>query len=248
MGPALRLLAVWLFTIAFLGLIVCLHAVTLRQLPPRWISGLIRLWGRGGLAILGIRLELVNRCTLDERLPRVVVINHQSSLDVLWGACVCPPAPLVIGKREVIYFPIVNLAWLVFDFVLINRADRAKAIQAVNRAGRKIHDQRRSLVLAPEGTRTPDGSILPFKMGAFHIARDTGAAIYPMVVWGAFELLPKSAVLPRRGVIRVEFLDPIPSRTPAGDPVGESELRDRVRSEMARVYARGPVKPSSSAS
>lgn len=237
-----RYLLAWIFMLLYWSAVLTLHLLTLRRLPSRWMAEIIRFWGRASLRILGIRLELINESTVDSQCPRVVVTNHQSALDLLWGAAICPPAPLAIGKREVIFVPVLNLIWWLLDFVRIDRNNRVTSIETLNRAGLKLVQGRRSLVIAPEGTRTPDGTILPFKKGAFHIARRAGVPIHPIVVSGAFELMSKKSLIPRPGVIRLSFLQPV-SAQEVRAAAGENELIERVRGEMIRVYERD-LKPS----
>lgn len=222
--------------------VLTLHLLTLKRLPTEWMAAIIRFWGKTSLWLLGIRLELTNSSTLITQSPRVIVTNHQSALDLLWGAAICPPAPLAIGKREVIYVPVLNLIWWVLDFVRIDRTNRNTSIEALNRAGCKIVEGRRSLLIAPEGTRTPDGAILPFKKGAFHIARRAGVPIHPVVVSGAFELMSKKSLIPRPGVIRLRFLPPV-SAQEVHAAASENELIEQIRDEMIRVYE-GDLKPS----
>jgi 1-acyl-sn-glycerol-3-phosphate acyltransferase len=237
-----RYLLAWLFMIVYWSAVLALHLLTLKRLPPVWMAAMIRFWGRASLKLLGIRLELITPSTVTSQSPRVVVTNHQSALDLLWGAAICPPAPLAIGKREVIYVPVLNLIWWVLDFVRIDRSNRATSVLALNRAGQKIIEGKRSLMIAPEGTRTPDGTILPFKKGAFHIARRAGVPIHPIIVSGAFELMSKKSLVPKPGVIRLSFLPPV-SAQEAGAMADENELIERVRGEMIRVYEQN-LKPS----
>jgi 1-acyl-sn-glycerol-3-phosphate acyltransferase len=236
MGSLFRYAAGWLFLIAYWLSAVTLHLLLLKRTPVNWLAAAIRAWGYVSLRLLGIRLELLNPSTIATREARVVITNHQSALDLLWGAAVCPPAPLAIGKREVAYVPILNLVWWALDFVRIDRSNSTTSVKALSEAGRKIKAGQRSLVIAPEGTRTPDGSILPFKKGAFHIARQAGVPIHPIVVASAFESMSKKSLMPRPGTIRVLFLPPV-SAQEVRSARDESELIERIRGDMTRAYA-----------
>jgi 1-acyl-sn-glycerol-3-phosphate acyltransferase len=101
----------------------------------------------------------------------------------------------------------------------------------------KIVKQSRSLFIAPEGTRSPTGQMLPFKKGAFHIAVQGGIPIYPILVHGAFELMPKSRIIARPGVICLKFLDPVPTRGLGTDDVDSllTEIRERMISEFEKL-------------
>jgi 1-acyl-sn-glycerol-3-phosphate acyltransferase len=232
MLAVLRTCVAWVYTAVLWGVVSAVHVLTLRSIPDRALVGFIRFWGRSTLGILGIRIELLNPSTLETRKPRVVVCNHQSTLDLLWGAAICPPAPLVIGKRELIWIPVINVIWWALDFVRIDRQDPVRAIAAVNRVAHKITEESRSLVMAPEGTRTPDGRIGPFKKGAFHLALGSRAEIHPLVVTGAYELMRKGSFVARPGVIRLRFLPPL---RPEGDA---GTLAERCRALIVEAAAR----------
>lgn len=229
-----RVLAAWAFTGVFWGLLSLLQLLSFKQMPGRWLQRALRYWGHKVLRILGIELRILNESTLEERAPRVFVFNHQSALDMAWVAAIAPPAPVAIGKKQLVWVPFVNLAWWALDFIRIDRRNPRKAMAGLELAAREISSNRRSLGMAPEGTRTRDGSILPFKSGVFRIAVKCQVAICPVVVSGAFELLPKDSFLPRPGVIQLSFLPPIETR--GIDDSGVNELMGRVRDAMCRAY------------
>jgi 1-acyl-sn-glycerol-3-phosphate acyltransferase len=205
----LRVLIAWIFTILYWPVVLLVYVLSFKRLSERWTTGAIHFWGKALLWVLGIRLEFVNPDNLTERSARVVIINHQSALDVLWTAATAAPAPMAIGKKEVIFIPIINLAWWAFGFVRVDRKHHQKALDALAGVGKKVHDEKRSLYIAVEGTRTYDGQILPFKKGAFHLAYEAQAPICPVVVDGAFQLLSRNGFFPKKGVIRLFYLPPV---------------------------------------
>lgn len=230
-----RAVAAWIFTGFYWIVALFIYLMTLRRISEKYVAGAIRFWGRTVLRILDIRLELLNPNPLLTRAPRVVICNHQSALDLVWGAAICPEGTLVIGKKEIAYVPVVNLIWWALDFIRIDRNDPARSTASLEGVVEKIVKHSRTLFLSPEGTRTPDGSLLPFKKGAFHIAIRSGAPIYPVVVTGAYECLPKKAYLPRRGVIRVRFLPII--ETKGFDRKNADDLCARTREAIATAYS-----------
>lgn len=231
----LRVAAAWTFTVAYALPVVVVHAVARRALGEDWVVGQVHRWADVVLRLLGIRLVVDGPDTLTGRAPRVVVANHESALDVVWVARLLPPGPLGIGKKEVIWIPVVNLAWWALGFIRVDRADPARAVAALDGVAARIARERRSLFVAPEGTRSPDGRMLPFKKGAFHLAIQAQAPVVPLVVHGAFEAMPRRAWVPRRGVLRVRRLPPIPT---AGLTLADVDsLRDRVRDAMIAAKA-----------
>lgn len=230
----LRSLVAWTFTAAYWSLLLAAYLVTLKRLPPEEVAAAIRLWGRATAALLGVAIVFDNDCPFLERGARVIVVNHQSGLDLLWGAAICPPAPLAIGKREIVYVPIFNAIWWALDFIRIDRGNHERAMAALRGVSQKVTRERRTLVLSPEGTRSRTGEIGRFKKGAFVIARQAQVPVYPVVVHGAFELLPRGRLLPAKGTIRVRFL---PAVDPTGFPGGSPDsLLEAVREAMVKSF------------
>jgi 1-acyl-sn-glycerol-3-phosphate acyltransferase len=158
-----------------------------------------RLWGRTVLAILGVRVTFVG----EERLadiragrvgpswPCVMVTNHQSTLDVPLAGLLGPRYPLVMGKAELRYLPVFNLLWWAIGQRFVERGNRDAARATVDSFVRALRRRPRAVLLAPEGTRTLDGTVGPFKRGAFRIAAEAQVPIVPFTIEGAFDLMPK---------------------------------------------------------
>ena len=89
-----------------------------------------------------------------------------------------------------------------------------------------------TVIIAPEGTRSPDGSLQSFKKGAFHIARVSGAPVVPMLIDGAHEIHPLGSPVSNPGLARVRFLPPISTEGLTVETLGE--FADHVR-EVIRV-------------
>jgi 1-acyl-sn-glycerol-3-phosphate acyltransferase len=229
-----RFVLLWVLNFGFWIVFLSVFLLSFKRLPPETVGRWVRAWGRAALAVIGVRLYLVNPSTMGDRAPRVVITNHQSAMDLIWGAAVCPPGPLVIGKKEVIFIPLLNLAFWLMDFIRIDRSQPAKAIQAISGVAGTIRAGDRSLVMAPEGTRTLTGKMLPFKKGAFHIATQAQVPIHPLVVHGAFELWPKKHFIPSPGTVYMKFLPPVPT---AGLGSGDVDpLHAEVQASMASAY------------
>jgi len=228
-----RACAAWIFIAVYWIVVLIIHLATLRGIPDEWLAPMIRFWARTVLWIVGIKLESVNESTLQGRAPRVVIVNHQSALELVWGAAIIPPGFLAIGKKEIIYVPVMNLIWWGLRLIRIDRSNHIKAVAALSGVAQEIARNKRSLFVAPEGTRSRNGEIGPFKKGAFRIALEAGASIHPVVVSGAYDLLPRGRFVPRKGTLRIRFLPPVSpqsSRSPDGSV--SSEFIEKVRSDM----------------
>ena len=229
-----RWISLWVFSALFWVVFLSFFLLSFKRLPKPWVGKWVRVWGRTTLWLLGIRLYLVNPSPMTSTEARVVITNHQSAMDLIWGAAICPPGPLVIGKKEVIFIPILNLIFWVMDFIRIDRSDPVRAIQAISGVASLIREEARSLVMAPEGTRTLTGALLPFKKGAFHIATQGQVPLYPIVVHGAFDLWPKKNLIPWPGTVYMKFLPPVPTAGLGSQDV--EKLATQVRSTMAEAF------------
>jgi len=236
----LRTLIAWSWMILYWLFWITLHILTLKKAPVRFQMQVIRFWGKSMFWVLGIQCEVEGLHHLETRESRVVVCNHQSALDVIWGAVICPPAPLTIGKKEVIYVPILNLLWWAFDFIRIDRSRSAQSVATLNTTVEVIQKGKRSLVIAPEGTRSPDGKILPFKKGAFHVAYQSQVPIVPVAVQGAFERMTKNEWIARPGKIHIRVLPPMAPPAPESDPEkAQQQVRtwtEQVRTRIVEEY------------
>lgn len=169
----------------------------------------------------------------DPRRPYIVVANHESFVDILLISHL-PWEMKWFSKVELMRIPIMGWdMWLAGDIPIL-RGDRKSAVEAMRRC-RTILDQRVSVMFFPEGTRSVDGQLLPFKDGAFRLAIDAGMPILPLVVCGTSTALRKHdwRVNPARAEVRV--LEPIETTglTIADVPA----LRDRVRDLIAKARA-----------
>jgi 1-acyl-sn-glycerol-3-phosphate acyltransferase len=159
---------------------------------------------RIGLPLVGVRVVLIGL----ERVPRgasIVMANHSSNLD--------PPALLPnIPGRVVIYLkaslmriPVLGYAMRLAGFIPVLRDGTVEGAKASSAAARLALEQGKCVVVFPEGTRSRDGSLLPFKKGPFYLAMDSGAPVVPVSIAGAQRLLPKGSMCLKSGTVTVTF-------------------------------------------
>lgn len=182
---------------------------------------------RAGLPWGGVRVVVQGF----ERLPRgssIVMANHSSNLD--------PPVliPLLLG-RVVIYLkaslmkiPVLGYAMRLAGFIPVLRDGSVESAKAASAAAERALEQGSCLVLFPEGTRSRDGALLPFKRGPFFLAMESGAPVAPVSIVGATGLLPKGSTRLRAGTVTVTFHAPL---HPA-DYSAKEELMEAVRSAI----------------
>jgi 1-acyl-sn-glycerol-3-phosphate acyltransferase len=194
----------------------------------------VRFYGLTTLKILGIDLVFENPSNVESREARVNVSNHQSALDMILGAALSPEGITVVAKKEIIYVPFFNVGWWAMDFIRIDRGNSKKAIESLFQVARKITSEKRTVWILPEGTRSPPGEVRAFKKGAFHLAIQAQVPIYPSVFYGTGELLSKSDLIPKRGVIRVRYLPPVETKGMTAKDV--DTLVANVQKQVAEAY------------
>ena len=156
-----------------------------------WLYRLGRLGVRLGLFLAGIRLNVVGQQELPPDQHFIYMMNHASNLDVPAVFLVLKGEVRALGKKELFQLPVLATAMRMGGFIPIDRSNRDKAIESMRVAAR-IAREGASFLLAPEGTRSRDGKLLPFKKGGFYLAID---AEVPVV---AFELTLPDPLSPPR--------------------------------------------------
>ena len=146
------------------------------NLLHRYGSRLSTGWKR----IFRISHDVRKRDRLLASQPCVYVANHRSNLDVITMCEILPSNTLVIGKQELRRIPLLGRIFVRGGNIPINRKDADAARKAIERAEQTIREHGRSIFIFPEGTRNY-GRLLPFKKGAFHLARNAGVVIQPLV-------------------------------------------------------------------
>jgi len=182
-------------------------------------------WSPSILRLAGITLE-VTSATLPPG-PLVFASNHESALDIcILLACV-PRSIRFVAKQELFRLPVFGWYLSKGGHVPVDRTNRTRAVESLRAAARKVRDGT-SLIVFPEGTRSRDGLVHPFKKGPFVLAVEAGAPVVPVAIYGAGRLNPKSAIAAVPGLVRVRFCDAIWPRHAASATDLLSEVRRRV--------------------
>lgn len=190
------------------GQILLARALRLESLPDRcWNNP--RRWARALLRAAGVRVDLEGVEHLGVDAAQVLVANHQSWFDVLALAAYLPVDYRFVAKKELAGVPVFGPAWRACGHIAIDRQDQQAAIEALERARREVHERPLSIVMYPEGTRSPTEEMLPFKKGAFVLAIKVGVPVVPVGIQGAGAVMPKGSLRIRPGTIRIRIGEPI---------------------------------------
>jgi 1-acyl-sn-glycerol-3-phosphate acyltransferase len=177
-------------------------------------------------------VEVEGREHLEHGGPFVIVVNHQSLADLLVMSFLHHPTKY-LGKAAVFDVPVFGWALRIAGEVPVERGNRQSGSQALWQLRRWLA-KGVSVCLFPEGTRSEDGSIARFKLGAFNLAIQTHCPVVPVVLAGARDFLPKHSILfEREARIRLRVLPPVSTLGLSG---GDAQrLADDVRAEMQRA-------------
>lgn len=188
-------------------------------------------WGvRLGLWVAGVRLSVIGREHLLRQGPCVYMANHQSNVDPPIVFAVLPPRIAMMGKKSLFSIPVLGTALRLADFVPVDRENREAARASVDEALEKLQ-RGISFMVYPEGTRSPDGRLLPFKHGVFLLALRAGVPIVPITIDGAAGVMPKKKWQIYPSSVRVTI-------HPAIQTHGRSEEeRQQLAEEVRRVIA-----------
>jgi 1-acyl-sn-glycerol-3-phosphate acyltransferase len=164
----------------------------------------------------------------------VMVANHLSLLDILVLFRLFEHFKWV-SKIENFSVPFIGWNMSLNRYIKLRRGDRDSVVAMMAECERTLADGS-SIMMFPEGTRSPTGELRPFKPGAFELAVRTGTPILPIAISGTADALPKRGfVLQGRHPIRIRVLDPIP---PEDLPDGSfDEIAEHVRSLIAAEIA-----------
>jgi len=216
-----------------LGMLILLLLCALfgrRRVVLRYARGMIKI----SRAVLGIRVEAEGLAGLDRSRPVVYMANHESMLEGPILFTLTPRAPLVIIKKSLFRLPVLGPAMRFEGFVPVDRSGINAGRVGITRAAGRMKEERDSFLVFPEGTRSRDGRLQPFRRGGFFLAAAAGAPIVPVSVEGADEMMPRGRAIPRRGRIRIVFHPALETRglEPATMPAFMERVRNAIASGM----------------
>lgn len=225
---------------ALLFLIVLVPPAALITFPWTFITGKINFlyfigMGLAHLAarISGAKIKLVGLDKLDPAGTYIFMSNHVSNLDPPVLVPMIPRRTSVLAKKEIWRIPILGKALDLAEIVPVERHNRESAVQSIKRAG-EVMRHGINMTIYPEGTRSPDGRLLPFKKGPFHLAAETGFPIVPVTILGTEEMMPKGSNIVRSGTATLVFHPPI-------DPGKFAEREDLMQAVRAAINSALPV-------
>jgi 1-acyl-sn-glycerol-3-phosphate acyltransferase len=200
-------ISIWIiFATLVLGLLVLMLSFFVRSGNP--MHKIARLWGRSILIVSRIKVCVKGLSNIDRSKSYIYMSNHQSNFDI----------PVLLGRLEVQFrwlakselfkIPIFGHAMRKVGYISIDRNNRESAFESLKMVARKIKNGV-SVLIFPEGTRSRDGKIRPFKKGGFVVAIDSGIPIVPIVITGTRTIMTKGSLRINPGKVNMIIHPPI---------------------------------------
>lgn len=226
-----------LASLGFIGLTGALapfvHLSSLKD--PRGSDGLLHFWGRQSLRLAGVKSTVIGLENIPERTC-VFVGNHQSHFDGLLNFAYIRKHIRYVAKRQLFEIPLFGPALRAAGNIEVNREGGEKD-RATLEAAIRTAQERTSVMFYPEGTRSEDGELKPFRKGAAIFAIQAQMPIVPLAVAGTHEILRKKSPLIRRGC-RAALAVGEPISTEGLTLNDRDELTARTRDAVAKLMER----------
>jgi 1-acyl-sn-glycerol-3-phosphate acyltransferase len=206
---ALLLLGLWFSEIA----VVAPFIITLARITgnENIIYKPVRFFVKLGLAMVGVSVKVEGLERLNPADTYVFTPNHQSLIEVPILVAYLGRNPAYLAKKEVFKYPIFGYGIGLIGVVPVDRSNSQAAIESARMATQKLQ-QGKSYVVYPEGTRSKDGRLLPFKKGAFVMAMEAGVPVVPVTISGSAAIMPKGKLRVLRGTVKLTIHQPISTK------------------------------------
>ncbi len=205
--------------------------LTLALFQPRGEASywFIRTWARLLLWTCGVRVEVKGRENMPRQGPFIIMSTHNSHFDIPVLMKEIPRQFRIVAKKALFKIPVFGWVMSVAGYVSVDRADQKQAFKSLDKAVESVSSGM-PLLIFPEGTRSSDGSLGPFKKGGFVLATKAKVPIVPVVIEGTFHVLPKTTWRICPGPVRATFGKPIDTEVYSYET--KDQLMEKVRAAM----------------
>ncbi|MCF0204913.1 MAG: 1-acyl-sn-glycerol-3-phosphate acyltransferase [Muribaculaceae bacterium] len=172
-----------------------------------------KIWGRVICAMLFVRVTVRGKENVDTKTSYVFVANHQSAFDI-WAVNGYMGHPFKwMMKKSLEKIPFVGTACRSAGYIMVDHSSPAAVSETMQNARKQLQNGA-SLVIFPEGSRTRDGKMKPFKKGAFKLATDFGLPLVPITIDGAFNVMRRDSFQVHPGHITITIHKPVSPEMP----------------------------------
>lgn len=194
-----------------------------------------RLWAKCILWVSGVGVEVRELDNISSNQSYIFAANHQSYYDILALLGYLPVQFRFLAKKELFRIPIFGWAMYSAGYIPIDRSHPQKALKSLETAALKVTEGI-SVIIFPEGTRSPDGKVKSFRRGGFVLAIQSGKPVVPITIDGGYKVLPRGGLKVRSGKIKVVIGKPIDSTPYSINQKGE--LMQKVREVVVENFNR----------
>ncbi len=195
----------------------------------RILSKIVKSWARTIFFSVGVKIQMIGLENLDSLKNYIFAANHSSSLDIPLMLGYIPFWIVPISKIELKWIPFLGWAMQMAGHVFVDRGNHERAIASLSKIKTSLLKNPRSILLFPEGSRSNDGQIKPFKSGGLGLGISTGIPIVPVAIIGTFESLGKESTSFENNLLTVQI----------GSPIDTNEYIENDRKILSKlVYER----------
>lgn len=229
MVRALVTAAVMVFGVATVG--VAALVVGLVHPWRRVFAWAALVWGRSILFCAGVRLTVEGAERVADGVPRFFMANHQSALDIPILFAALKGDVRFMAKEMLFRIPIFGWTIRRYGFVPIHRSRARATLGRLDVMLERLERNPVSFAVFPEGTRSRDGKLQPFRRGTIKIGQRCGLPLVPVTIEGAIDVLHRDRFRVRPGPVRVVFGEPIPAKEASA--MSPAALQDRIVGTIA---------------
>lgn len=190
-----------------------------------------RGWSRAALRLAGVKVTVEGLEHVPRGEPLIFMGNHQGNFDILALFLAIPQRFAWLAKEELFKVPVFGHSMRRAGYIPLDRGDGREALRSLERAAGMIRAGA-SVVVFPEGTRTKDGNLLPFKKGGFLLAGKAEVPIVPFTITGSMAINPRNRIELYPGTLHIRFAAPIAT-------AGRGRQRDELMTEVRQAIAAG---------
>jgi 1-acyl-sn-glycerol-3-phosphate acyltransferase len=196
----------------------------------KFLSWITQTWSKWLLMIGGIQYQIVGLEKLDKEGNYVFVANHESAMDIPLVFAGLPYHLVAIAKIELKRIPIFGWAMMAGGHFFVDRRNHAKALNSLDKAKDSMAKNPRSIIIFPEGTRSLNGAIMPFKKGGLVLAMNMGISVVPIALCGTRDVMKKKGLTLNSQTIELRIGSPIDTKTQPYDSRNEfvASVRENV--------------------
>lgn len=221
-----------LFSVPPFALVIILLALVDRKGSHH----LATVWLKGVLWVSGVKVEVRGLELLKRDQSYIFAANHQSQFDIPVLGAVLPYQIRWLAKDSLFRIPFFGWALKAIGYIPVNRTNPRKGLKSLEAAAQKVREGF-SIVIFPEGTRSPDGRLLPFKTGGFVLAIKSGHPVVPVGICGTHEIMPRGRLWVTPGLVRIKIDHPIETKGLSLREKGE--LAELVRLRIEKLLSFG---------